>query len=104
MADGQRFSLGQRVMMFRGERLMSDLSASRSHWVTRLQRPYTRTLKFPGLGVGNGRGCFSVGAAGGLKSDVLRKTRWVLVSTWQVLAPYSVFSVSTSLSLSGESS
>src|SRR2546421_4050672 len=69
-----------------------------------VQRPYTSTLKFPGLAVGNGRGCFSVGGAGGLKSDVLRKTRCVFVSTWQVLAPYSVFTVSTSLSLSGESS
>src|SRR5580704_1828320 len=68
------------------------------------QRPYTRILKFPGLAVANGCGCFSVGARGGLKSDVLRKTRCVFGSTWLVFAPYSVFTLSTSLSLSGESS
>lgn len=37
------------------------------------QRPYTSILKFPCFDVGNGWETFSVGAAGGLKSDVDKK-------------------------------
>src|SRR5260370_12401165 len=56
------------------------------------------------MGAGFGCGCSAVGAGGGPKSGVVKYRLCVLESSAMVLAPYSVFTVSTSLYLSGVSS